>query len=174
MLSSGFFVPPLHAQSAVIANTERRMQANAFFIFAPSPLFQWNVFDFYAPILHCFPGKCKSFLASRGVLADSPPGFWMGENTKRLGEIAGYRMSRRALHPHNQGRFCGARFASNSPRIGLCSAPARQDIPPKGVAFGSYMLPRRALRVFPRFKEGRRIRGASREGRKDTRGGRGA
>ena len=39
------------------------------------------------------------------------------------------RESRLALRPHNQGRFCGARFASNSPRIGLCSAPASQDSP---------------------------------------------
>ena len=39
------------------------------------------------------------------------------------------RESRLALRPHNQGRFCGARFASDSPRIGLCSAPASQDSP---------------------------------------------
>jgi len=80
MFSSGFFVPPLHAQSAVIANTRRRMQANAFFIFAPSPLFQWNLCNFTPPYYTAreknasvfqFPGgDAPASRPPRGVLSD--------------------------------------------------------------------------------------------------------
>jgi hypothetical protein len=76
--------------------------------------------------------------------------------------------------PACQGRFCGARFASNSPRSGLCSAPARQDSPrsPPYASTESYAcrklwpcLPCRKVkrgRFSPRCRPSRMLAGSSR------------